>query len=109
MKADALAAPDKFGTDQPYSIADEDDDEVKLEQCMDRIAASLPFHYHGSLSSICRFISIFSCIHRSYNLSAIGWMELSSQICLPSHRTRKFRCFSYSNIESSEMAIDVEK
>jgi hypothetical protein len=27
----ALAAPDKFGTDQLYSIADEHDGEVKLE------------------------------------------------------------------------------
>ena len=86
MKADALSAPDKFGTDQPFSIADEDDDEVKLEQYMDRIAASLPFHYLGSLSYICRFTSIFSCIHLTHNLSAIGWMELLSQICLPSNR-----------------------
>ena len=86
MKADALSAPDKFGTDQSYSIADQDDDEVKLEQRMDRITASSPIHYHGSLSSICRFISIFSCIHRSHNLSAIGWMELLGQLCLPSHR-----------------------
>jgi hypothetical protein len=30
MTEGALAAPDKFGTDQLYSIAYEDDDEVKL-------------------------------------------------------------------------------
>jgi hypothetical protein len=39
-------------TDQSYSIADEVDDEVKLEQCMDRVAAGLPFHYLGSLSYV---------------------------------------------------------
>jgi hypothetical protein len=76
MKADALAAPDKFGTDQPYSIADEDDDEVILEQCIDRIVASLPFHYLGSMSSICRFISIFSCISPN---PLITWVLMPEQ------------------------------
>ena len=77
----ALAAPDKFGTDQLYSIADEHDGEVKLELWLNRVATSLPFHYLGSLTSICRFISIFSCFRLKPWVNWFWWVAFLSRIC----------------------------
>ena len=88
MTEGALAVPDKFGTDQLYSIADEHEWEVKLELWVNRVATSLPFHYLGSLTSICRFISIFSCFRLKPWVNWFWLVAFLSHICLQSHRTR---------------------